>query len=331
MITAALLTDFLVDKNVFEDGSFLSVEPLTGGVSSDICLVTDGRRSVVVKTPLASLKVAGDWQAPLARSDSEADWLRVAARLLPGVCPQVLAHDGTHHLLALSYLDPLNHRLWKNELLEGRVDAQVAAQVGERVGTLQRRSAREPTLATQFANAELFRALRIEPYFEATAAEHADLRPAIDELIATTLSRTTVLAHGDVSPKNILVGPEGPVFLDAETANWGDPAFDAAFCVNHLLLKCLLQAPATEQLLAASEALLTTYLDQVDWESPGEVEHRIAGLLPALMLARVDGRSPVEYLSEPARDVVREFSRYWILNPASGVTELTRAWKAAVG
>lgn len=331
MITASRLTEFLTEHEVFEDGTILSVEPLAGGVSSDICLVTDGYRTVVVKTPLVSLKVAGVWRAPLARSESEADWLQVAGRLLPGVCPQVLARDGDQHLLALSYLDPLTHRLWKNDLLEGRVDGRVAAQVGERVGTLHRLSAREPALARQFANAELFRVLRIEPYFEATAAEHRDLRSAIDELVVTTSSRATVLAHGDVSPKNILVGSAGPVFLDAETANWGDPAFDVAFCLNHLLLKCLLPTPSVERLISASEALLATYLDQVDWEAAGDVEHRIAGLLPALMLARVDGRSPVEYLSEPARDVVREFSRHWILSPASDVAELTRAWKEVVG
>lgn len=330
MITASSLVDFLTGNEVFEDGSLLAVEPLSGGVSSDICLVTDGLRSVVVKTPLASLKVAEDWKAPLGRSDAETKWLQVAGRLLPGICPLVLAHDEEQYLLALSYLDPLSHRLWKDDLLEGRVDVEVAAEVGNRVGTLHRLSAREPELATTFANEDLFRALRIDPYFGATVRRHPDLAPAMEELVATTMSMTRVLGHGDVSPKNILIGPGGPVFLDAETACWSDAAFDVAFCLNHLLLKGLLPKLSGPHLLDAACSLLEAYLRQVDWESPDCIELRVAHLLPALMLARVDGRSPVEYLTEPARGLVRDFARHWILNPATEVAELTAAWKVAI-
>src|SRR5665213_3256422 len=101
------------------------------------------------------------------------------------------------------------------------------------------------------------------------------------------------LIHGDVSPKNILVGPAGPVFLDAECAWWGDPAFDLAFCLNHLLLKCLARPEALGALREAFRALATAYLRKVRWEAPTQTEARAARLLPALLLARADGRSPV--------------------------------------
>ncbi len=58
-------------------------------------------------------------------------------------------------------------------------------------------------------------------------------------LSAGTLAAKIALVHGDVSPKKVPAGPRGPVFLDAECAWYGDPAFDLAFCLNHLLLKCL--------------------------------------------------------------------------------------------
>lgn len=331
MITATRLTEFLTDNEVFQQGSLLTVEPLSGGVSSDICMVSDGRRTVVVKTPLASLKVAGTWTAPLARSGAEADWLEVAARLVPGICPLVLAHDTNEYMLALTYLDPMTHRLWKNELLEGSIDIETAAQVGSRIGTLHRLSAAEPWLAARFANEDLFWALRLDPYFGGVIENHPDLRDTINALIATTLTKAAVLGHGDVSPKNILIGPGGPVFLDAETACWSDPAFDVAFCINHLLLKCLLPTPSSTLLLRAAHTLHTEYLHQVDWEPASEIQRRVARLLPALMLARVDGRSPVEYLTEPARGAVRDFARQWILDPASTLGELTRAWKVVVG
>ena len=113
------------------------------------------------------------------------------------------------------------------------------------------------------------------------------------------------LVHGDVSPKNILVAPQGPIFLDAECAWYGDPAFDLAFCLNHLVLKSFwVPNPA---LRACFESLKDHYLAGVTWES--SIEERVATLLPGLLLARVDGKSPVEYLDETGREQVRRLAR----------------------
>ena len=132
--------------------------------------------------------------------------------------------------------------------------------------------------------------------------------------MATTQSQALALVHGDVSPKNILVGAQGPVLLDAECAWWGDPAFDLAFCLNHLLLKCLWNAAATPAFLAAFETLCEVYLQGVNWEPRGRLEQRAAALLPGLLLARVDGKSPVEYIDDEAqREVVRRVARGFLL------------------
>ena len=135
--------------------------------------------------------------------------------------------------------------------------------------------------------------------------------------------------HGDVSPKNILIGPEGPVFLDAECAWYGDPAFDLAFCLNHLLLKCLWTPRARSGFLACFEALAGSYLGGVAWEAPAALEGRVARLLPGLLLARVDGKSPVEYLTtEEERAPVREVARALLLRPAERLVEVRAAWAA---
>jgi aminoglycoside phosphotransferase (APT) family kinase protein len=113
------------------------------------------------------------------------------------------------------------------------------------------------------------------------------------------------LVHGDVSPKNILVAPQGPIFLDAECAWYGDPAFDLAFCLNHLVLKSFwVPHPALQKCF---ESLKDHYLAGVTWES--SIEERIAALLPGLLLARVDGKSPVEYLDETGKEQVRQLAR----------------------
>ena len=146
---------------------------------------------------------------------------------------------------------------------------------------------------------------------------HPDLAPPLEALVSETQGNRRALVHGDVSPKNILRGPDGPVFLDAECAWWGDPAFDLAFCLNHLLLKCLWTPAATAGFLGCFDAFAATIRGHVIWEPPAELEARAAHLLPGLFLARVDGKSPVEYVTtEPDKNRVSRTARALLLHPA---------------
>ena len=137
--------------------------------------------------------------------------------------------------------------------------------------------------------------------------------------------------HGDVSPKNILVGPDGPVFIDSECAWYGEPAFDLAFCLNHLLLKCVWVSHAVGRLFIAFSRLASTYLEAVTWEPREDIEKRAAHLLPALFLARVDGKSPVEYVTEDTqRDAVRRVARRLLLEPPTRLADVAQAWKKEI-
>jgi len=131
-----------------------------------------------------------------------------------------------------------------------------------------------------------------------------------------------------VSPKNILCGPRGPVFLDAECAWYGDPAFDLAFCLNHMLLKCLWRPQWSERYLECFTQLHRTYLAGVTWEEPAHIEARAAHLLPGLFLARVDGKSPVEYLTEDwQRAAVRKVAKRFLQEPVRALSEIRDAWR----
>ncbi|MGH8686646.1 MAG: phosphotransferase family protein, partial [Burkholderiales bacterium] len=167
--------------------------------------------------------------------------------------------------------------------------------------------------------------IRLEPYLVATAARHPDRAAALLALVETTQHNKHALVHGDVSPKNILVGPQGPVFLDAECAWYGDPAFDLAFCLNHLLLKCLWVPGARDRFLECFDALGSAYLGRYG----GTVlERRAASLLPGLLLARVDGKSPVEYVTEAAqKERVRSVARALLLAPPATLAEVRTAWQ----
>jgi hypothetical protein len=121
------------------------------------------------------------------------------------------------------------------------------------------------------------------------------------------------------------------VLVDAECAWWGDPAFDIAFCLNHLLLKCLWTPTATAPFLAAFDALSSAYLDAVDWEPRDAVERRAAALLPGLLLARVDGKSPVEYIDDESdRDLVRRVAAGLLLRPVARLGLVAATWREAL-
>jgi hypothetical protein len=128
-----------------------------------------------------------------------------------------------------------------------------------------------------------------------------------------------------------LCGPDGPVFLDAECAWYGDPAFDLAFCLNHMLLKCIWRPQSTPGYLACFDALASSYLEGVAWESKAGLEARTAHLLPGLLLARVDGKSPVEYIThEFQKSVVRNVARRFLAQPSEQLADLAQAWREAI-
>ena len=300
---------------------------LTGGVSSDIWRIDLPTGPICVKRALAKLRVAADWQAPVERNQYEAAWMRHAAAAAPGAVPQLLGQDSVSGALAMAFLPPEQYKLWKTELRDGHADPTFAAAVAKTLARIHTTTAAHPKIAVEFPTDKIFYDIRLEPYLVATARAHPDLAAQLHALVITTQQNKRALVHGDVSPKNILIGPDGPVFLDAECAWWGDPAFDLAFCLNHLLLKCLWTPPARDKFLACFDALAETYLAHITWEPPAALETRAAQLLPGLLLARVDGKSPAEYITtEIARNRVRRVARALLITPPTSLRAIRAAW-----
>ena len=307
----------------------LNGQPLTGGVSSDIWRIATLRGPVCAKRALAKLRVAADWRAPIERNQYEARWMQVAQAAQPGCTPQVLGQHPDLGVLVMQWLAPADHRLWKTMLRDGHADTATAQAVGRTLARIHAyAAARVAELAPLFDTDATFFDIRLEPYLLATAQHHPDLAHRLQALIKQTQSNKRTLVHGDVSPKNILIGPAGPVLLDAECAWWGDPAFDLAFCLNHLLLKCLWTPATRVDFLAGFAVLAETYLAGVDWEPREELERRAAALLPGLLLARVDGKSPVEYLTaDTQRDLVRRVARPLLQQPVTRLADVSAAWR----
>ena len=177
--------------------------------------------------------------------------------------------------------------------------------VADALGRIHRAGAAPGFDRTGFDNRDLFRAIRIDPYLSFTATRHPAVADRLNQLAEALFAAHQTLVHGDVSPKNILIRPAGPVFLDAECATMGDPAFDLAFCINHLVLK---SDHIDIRILDSIPMAWTAYAPHVTWEDAAALQARVAALVPALMLARIDGKSPVEYLSEPERVHIRQLA-----------------------
>ena len=298
-------------------------ESLAGGVSSEIWRVDLASGPVCVKRALPRLRVAQVWEAPVSRNRYEYEWFHTAAAAAPQAVPKVIAHDDS--AFVMEYLDPVRHPLWKDLLRQGRADPAFAAQVGRTLAAIHSATTE---VAALFPTDEIFYAIRLEPYLVATGRRHPDLAENLGFLVQRTAGTRLCLVHGDVSPKNILAGPQGPIFLDAECAWYGDPAFDLAFCLNHLLLKCLWVPRAKAAFLECFDALSRSYLQNVSFEG---VEARTASLLPGLLLARVDGKSPVEYLTEESQKAhVRRIARPLIQKPVLTLSLVKRAWRESL-
>jgi aminoglycoside phosphotransferase (APT) family kinase protein len=301
---------------------------LTGGVSSDIWKVDTANGPVCVKRALPQLKTEKTWHAPVKRNASEADWIRTVAAIAPNAVPTILAEDREAGLFVMEYFEPADYPIWKEQLRDGQVSQDVAAAVGETLGIIHSATAGRDDIRQRFETDDIFHPIRIEPYLLRTADAHPDLGERLRDLAHITGSTKHALVHGDVSPKNILIGADGPVFLDAECAWYGDPAFDLAFCLNHLLLKCIWTPAATEQFLESFEVLGDVYLSHVDWEPALDIEFRTAALLPGLLLARIDGASPVEYITDIAdKDRVRRAARRMLFHPPETLADICRIYR----
>ena len=113
------------------------------------------------------------------------------------------------------------------------------------------------------------------------------------------------------------------LLLDFEVVHWGDPAFDLAFCVNHLLIKSIVNAHVQATYFQAVTAMLEAYRDElpaIDW---AELLAETRLQLGCLMLARIDGKSPVEYITdEPTKETVRRVSRFILHEQSASISDI---------
>jgi 5-methylthioribose kinase len=329
-IQSGLLATVLQRHGYLNPGEPIEVEPLGGGVSNHVLRVTTPRQRLVIKQSLPKLRVQMDWYADQERIWRERDYLQVVGEWFPANVPAVHFSDEATYMLAIEEVTEAT--LWKTTLMAGRCERATARRAGQLLAQIHSRSHARTDLADRFGrkserSEDSFEQLRIDPYWRTISERHFDLAETIEAIIAEMEAESLALVHGDYSPKNIFVRANGNVVvLDAEVAHWGDPTFDVAFCLNHFLLKAVYHGERGEAFVDGAETFWSSYWQMIRPRSLGEsVASRLPGQLAALFLARVDGKSPVEYLvgDTAKQNLVRNLARAALLRyPNIGLATL---------
>ncbi len=294
LLEAATVLPYLSGRHVLGPGPGTGAETLGGGVSNVVLAAGDARRQVVVKQALARLRVADEWYAPPERAMIEADALELVGRLTPAEVPRLLDRDPGRHAITLERA-PSGWEDWKGQLLRGQADIGVARHLGRTLACWHSRTAgiRLPVALEGMSHFEL---LRLDPYYRTVARRAPELSRSVIALAEQLSERRLCLVHGDFSPKNVLVGPDGLWVIDFEVAHRGDPAFDVAFLLCHLLLKSLHRPELARELDACGLEFADAYTAGVPPEARPPWDY-VLGHVACLVLARVKGKSPAEYLT----------------------------------
>ena len=294
---------------------------LGGGVSNVVLAVRSDGRDLVVKQSLPRLRVAQEWHAKRERVLTEARALTLAAELTPAHVPAVVDVDPVRYAVVIERA-PRSWSPWKDRLLAGEANPSIGGGLGEVLAAWHASTSGDDRMREAFGDHEAFDQLRVDPFYRTVARRWPDLAPAIARYVDAMLSRRTCLVHGDYSPKNVLVG-DGLWVVDFEVAHAGDPSFDIAFMLTHLFLKSIHRPGEAGAYLACAGAFVDAYR-----EGAGPLDLRyVLGHVGCLALARVDGKSPVEYLDGRGRERARAAGRELL---AQTPRSLDEAWHVAL-
>ncbi len=318
-LSAANAADYLKGRGI--ELAAPRISELGGGVSNTVLLVESGAGRFVLKQALGKLRVEQEWLADRERIFRESAALRKLSRSLPaGSLPEVLFEDRENVAFVMSAA-PASSECWKDLLLRGEVRVETAKQVGGLLARMVNATWRQADWEREFGDQAVFDQLRIDPYYRAAARRHPDLEPLAARLIAESAARRVSLTHGDWSPKNFLVDGARAMAIDFEVVHFGDPSFDTAFMLNHFLLKSFYQPQWAELYREAAYGFWRTFVSGIpgeDWIEAATLQH-----LGWLLLARVDGKSPAEYIrATELQSQVRRFARDLILSPPASVAEV---------
>ena len=305
LLTADTVLAYLIEKKIISASDQAEVEVLTGGVSNVVLAITTRNQKMVLKQALAELMVAQRWEADQRRAIVEANAIALFHKLSPDQVPNLVFLDPERFILILDRV-PVGSTVWKSDLLDGVINPDIAEVLGTTLAQWHNFGEKDKKARMQFMEDSLFEQLRIDPFYRFVAAKNDALKPVISRLIKELEGDKTTIVHGDFSPKNIMVGMDDQVYiLDFEVTHVGNPVFDLAFLLAHLLCKRFrTDEPLEEKLLgAAAERFINAY------ETIRPFASSLSLHTALIALARVEGKSPVNYLDSNKQSALVSYTK----------------------
>ena len=296
---------YLANEGIVHEKDEPFVEQLGGGVSCDVWKVSVGENSWVLKQALDRLRVEADWYSDIERIHREHEVMEILYALLPkGSIPKVVYTDYVNHVYMMTAADGFT-QTWKDGLMNQDFNPSFAKKAATLLAAIHECSNRIPVAEkTKLLDQKYFRQLRIDAFHLTVVKKYPHLTSAVQKLINELTTQKQCLVHGDFSPKNMLINKDGDLMLiDFEVAHWGNPVFDIAYCLGHLMLKGW-HLDKKEKALQLIETFLISYDRSVDDLIPH---------LGLMLLARMDGKSPVNYIKdENVKNAIRKVAVNWI-------------------
>jgi len=293
-------------------------ELLEGGVSSVLLKLVIGEKCWILKQPLEKMRVKTEWTAPLWRSHLEARCIRLLSAILPkGAVPQLIFNDPDNYLIIMSCA-PRGATLWREELINGNVNLKIAEKAGEYLSIIQNETFKDDNIRKEFSRSPLG---GLANYYRILEKPHPDLIKEIEALINFSVNNKVCLTLADFNPKNIFVKDDEIMLIDLEGAHWGDQSFDPAMLITHLLLKLVYNSHINERYIDAVQTFWEAYRRKLRNRNKG-LEDKVVRHIGTLLLARVNGKSPVKYLSKEKREIPRTVGRKILLERCSRIQQV---------
>jgi len=305
LLTEDTVVAYLINKGIISATDKTEVEVLTGGVSNVVLAITTSNKKLVLKQALAELKVAEKWEADQRRAIVEANAIALFHKLSPDQVPNLVFLDPDRFILILDRV-PVGSTVWKTDLLDGVINPDVAGVLGKTLAQWHNFGETNKAARLQFMEDSLFEQLRVDPFYRFVAAKNEFLKPIIKKLISELEGDKTTIVHGDFSPKNIMVGMDEQVYiLDFEVTHVGNPVFDLAFLLAHLLCKLFRTSePLDEKMFNASAQRFFTSYQEIR-----SISESLSLHTALIALARVEGKSPVNYLDKVQQDSLVKYTK----------------------
>ena len=293
LLNVGTVGEYLISRGLLKSSAGVVIEELSGGVSNIVLGVSDGEMDVVLKQALPELKVATRWLADQRRAIVEARAVELYNSISPMNVPRLIDSDPEMFTLVINRA-PSSSRVWKTELLSGIVEPEIGFTLGQILRSWHALG-RTEEVRESFLEAELFEQLRVNPFYRVVSEKNHSLSHRIKDLIYDLENDRSTIVHGDFSPKNILVdGDQAVYILDFEVAHWGNPTFDLAFLIAHLL--CKYHQSSSEETCQKIINLASGFLDGYKDGHPDHISELLGWHTALIALARVEGQSPVNYL-----------------------------------